>query len=559
MAVGAQWTGQSRIKGSSESVQMALLTASMIGLQFAWGSEMTYASPYLLSLGLSKSKLSLVWIAGPLSGLIMQPVIGMISDHSKSKYGRRRPFMVVGTAAVVICLLVLGWTQEVVGWFVQDRELARKLAITAAVVDIYVLDFVINIAQSTCRALVVDALPVEKQQLGSAWCSRMAGIGHMSMYALGALDLKSVTGNFLGDTQFKKVCAIAAVAMAVAQGTSCWAVTERVYLGDAKTEDQREGVVSILRQIYSATLNVPERIQAICMVQFWAWIGWFPFLFYGSTWVGEIYIRHDSPATGGDALTEVGKAGSAAYLAFAIISFGSSIVLPWLVQSPGQDDRPGYTPRAPESLQSAVTVARKNRPTLLTAWMLACLVFAASMVFAPFVKSVRSATIIIALCGVPFAVGGWAPGTFLGVEVNRMSSAIPMSQIRRVPSRRPSNESSDASTLVSHSSHSSPRTLHLRHSSNASSVDNTSTGELSGIYLGILNIYTTLPQFVGTGISWVVFSLLEPGKSPELATEAHPSEHHSTEGVSGIAVCLFIGAMSALVAAWATRRLKIAG
>ena len=68
-----------------------------------------------------------------------------------------------------------------------------------------------------------------------------------------------------------------------------------------------------------------------------------------------------------------------------------------------------------------------------------------------------------------------------------------------------------------------------------------------------------MPQFVGTAISWVVFSILEPGKSPELATDAPTEEHHSTEGVSGIAVCLFIGAISALVAAWATRRLKVAG
>ncbi|KAK1073827.1 hypothetical protein LTR48_009336, partial [Friedmanniomyces endolithicus] len=105
-----------------------------------------------------------------------------------------------------------------------------------------------------------------------------------------------------------------------------------------------------------------------------------------------------------------------------------------------------------------------------------------------------------------------------------------MTQLRKASSRRPSNESLDTSLLSSHSSHSSPQTLHLRHNSNASSIDNTSTGELSGVYLGILNIYTTLPQFVGTGISWLVFSILEPGKSLELATEAYPDEHHSKEG-----------------------------
>jgi len=82
------------------------------------------------------------------------------------------------------------------------------------------------------------------------------------------------------------------------------------------------------------------------------------------------------------------------------------------------------------------------------------------------------------------------------------------------------------------------------------------SGELAGVYLGILNLYTTLPQFIGTFISFAVFSLLEPGKSPELAKEAHADEHHSTDGPNAIAVCLFIGALAAAVAAYATNRLK---
>lgn len=92
--------------------------------------------------------------------------------------------------------------------------------------------------------------------------------------------------------------------------------------------------------------------------------------------------------------------------------------------------------------------------------------------------------------------------------------------------------------------------------SGSSSGGAASTGELSGIYFGILNIYQTIPQFIGTFIATVVFAVLEPGKSPELATDAHPSEHHSTDGPNAIAVCLFIGAGAAVVAAVATRKLK---
>lgn len=122
MAIATSWTGHPRIRGRSEPLQLFLLTCSLIGLQFCWGTEMTYCTPYLLSLGLSKSKLSLVWVAGPLSGLVMQPVVGMVSDRWTGRWGRRRPFMVGGTVGVCVLLLGLGWMGDAVGWFVGEGE-----------------------------------------------------------------------------------------------------------------------------------------------------------------------------------------------------------------------------------------------------------------------------------------------------------------------------------------------------------------------------------------------------------------------------------------------------
>jgi len=59
-----------------------LLTLSGLGLQIAWSVETSNGSPYLLSLGISKSLLALVWIAGPLSGVLVQPYVGLKSDNS---------------------------------------------------------------------------------------------------------------------------------------------------------------------------------------------------------------------------------------------------------------------------------------------------------------------------------------------------------------------------------------------------------------------------------------------------------------------------------------------
>lgn len=108
-------------------------------------------TPYLLNLGLTKSNTSLVWVAGPLSGLIVQPIVGVIADQSKSKWGRRRPFIVLGTIIVAISLLTLGFTKEIVGIFIHDEDAARTPVIVLAVLAIYAVDFAINAGAFPCH------------------------------------------------------------------------------------------------------------------------------------------------------------------------------------------------------------------------------------------------------------------------------------------------------------------------------------------------------------------------------------------------------------------------
>jgi solute carrier family 45, member 1/2/4 len=234
---------------------------------------MTYCTPYLLELGLTKSKISLVWIAGPLSGLIMQPIVGVIADRSKSRYGRRRPFMVGGTILVSLCLLLLGWTREVVNMFVTEKEAIREGTIVLAVLSIYGIDFAINAVQASCRGLIVDTLPIPKQQLGSSWASRMVAVGHLVGYGAGAIDLANIFGPMLGDTQFKQLTAVAALALCLTVGITSWAVNERVLVSSGKEEQEELGAIQVLQTIFKTATNLPRGIAAICFVQFWAWIG----------------------------------------------------------------------------------------------------------------------------------------------------------------------------------------------------------------------------------------------------------------------------------------------
>ncbi|KAH8676829.1 major facilitator superfamily domain-containing protein [Tricladium varicosporioides] len=547
--MASSWAGQPHIKGSSESMRMALLTFSLIGLQFTWGIEMTYCTPYLLQLGLTKSKTSLVWIAGPLSGLIMQPIVGVVADRSTSKYGRRRPFMVLGSFVVAFCLLVLGFTKEIVGHFVEEGEFRKTVTITVAVLAIYAVDFAINAVQACCRALIVDTLPIPKQQSGSAWASRMVSVGHLIGYIAGTIDLVAIFGTSMGDTQFKKLTIVAALGLIVAVGVTSWAVTERVLIS-SKASTSPDSPLKIISQIFRTATSLPPRIQAICTVQLWSWIGWFPFLFYSTTWVGETYFRFDAPHSAKeskDALGEIGRIGSMSLVVFSMVTFTGAFLLPFLIKSP---DEGGFTARPPPAIAGLVTKVNKYKPDLLTAWIGGHILFSCAMVLAPFAHSFRFATFLVALCGVPWAIACWAPNTFLGIEVNRMSSTATVGY-RRLSTDRNSIEMSSPNTPMTPSNSS---LLHLEHGDANEPV--ASTGELSGLYFGILNIYTTIPQFIGTFISLIVFSILEPGKSPELAHDAHPDEHHGTDGPNAIAVCLFIGAISTIGAAFATKRLR---
>ena len=147
----------------------------------------------------------------------------------------------------------------------------------------------------------------------------------------------------------------------------------------------------------------------------------------------------------------------------------------------------------------------------------------------------------------------------MGVEINRLTA--PSTVLSNGAAYRPV-EGDDQSSPPS-----SPTVLRLNHNllhrtddddDDADSGEGGSTGETAGVYLGILNFYTSAPQFAGTFISMIVFAIVEPGKSRELAGEEGEAEGAPVPmgGVNAISVCMFIGGLSSLGAAYAAWRLK---
>ena len=97
--------------------------------------------------------LALVWIAGPLSGTLVQPYVGIKSDNCRVRWGRRKPFIIGGAAATILSMMLLAWAKEIVDGtltlFGIDPKLepSQMSVIVFAVAFVYILDFAINVSK----------------------------------------------------------------------------------------------------------------------------------------------------------------------------------------------------------------------------------------------------------------------------------------------------------------------------------------------------------------------------------------------------------------------------
>lgn len=197
---------------------LLLLTISIGGLQVAWAVELSNGTPYLLSLGLSKSLMALVWVAGPITGTIVQPYVGMLSDNCRVSWGKRKPFMLGGAAATTLSLMCLAWIREIIGGIASlfgadpDSHGVKVTVIVIAVIWIYVLDVAVNTVQASIRAFIVDCAPSHQQEAANAMASRLVGVGNIIGYIAGGINLPKYVWWF-GSSQFKDLCAIASIAL----------------------------------------------------------------------------------------------------------------------------------------------------------------------------------------------------------------------------------------------------------------------------------------------------------------------------------------------------------
>jgi len=142
----------------SEIINMSV---GFMGIQFGFGLQNANVSRIFQTLGAQIDDIPILWIAGPVTGLLVQPIIGFMSDKTWNKFGRRRPYFFVGAILTTLALLVM--PNSSVLWF--------------AAIMLWVLDASINISMEPFRAFVGDNLPSEQRTTGFAAQVFFIGVG----------------------------------------------------------------------------------------------------------------------------------------------------------------------------------------------------------------------------------------------------------------------------------------------------------------------------------------------------------------------------------------------
>ena len=138
------------------------MSFGFLGIQFGWGLQMANMSAIYEYLGASADEIPMLWLAAPLTGLIVQPIIGHLSDHTWSPtLGRRRPYFLVG--AILSSLALIAMPQSSALW------MAAGL--------LWILDASINVSMEPFRAFVADLLPQQERTRGFAMQSFFIGVG----------------------------------------------------------------------------------------------------------------------------------------------------------------------------------------------------------------------------------------------------------------------------------------------------------------------------------------------------------------------------------------------
>ncbi len=307
--------------------QLWNMNFGFLGIQFGWGLQMANMSAIFEHLGADAEQLPILWIAAPLTGLIVQPIIGNLSDYTWTPLGRRRPFFLIGAILASIVLVFMPHSSTI--W------MAAGL--------LWILDTSANLSMVPFRAFVGDLLPQEQRTKGFAMQSVMHGIGAVSASALPWLlnHLLAVDNH---SNSLHKIPLTVEISFyfgaALFLGTVLWTIITTPEYPPQNLEkfellkEKRGGIISSIRESWYALKDMPSIMSQLAKVQFFTWLGIFCFFLYFPPAVARNIFGATSQSSTlySDGIEWAGLC----FAVFNAICIGFSFLLPYLSKRIGR-------------------------------------------------------------------------------------------------------------------------------------------------------------------------------------------------------------------------------
>jgi maltose/moltooligosaccharide transporter len=319
--------------------QIFNMSFGFMGIQFGWGLQLANMSGIYTYLGAKPEDVPILWLAGPVTGLLVQPIIGSMSDRTWNRLGRRRPYFLSGAILASVAL-----------FFMPDSSI---LWMAAGL--LWILDASINVSMEPFRAFVADKLNVDQRTAGFVMQSFFIGIGQslanglpymfrsLGVDARGVAAANEAVQVIPASVNYSfKIGAVAFLLCVL------WTVfTTKEYPPENMEEFQRKrretygdatGFVKILRivsellrEISGAMRQMPRTMKQLAVVQFFTWLGLFcMWMFFGlmtSYHVFGAVSEKDPRFTDGQAW------GGNAFAIYSITCFLVAFLLPPLARA----------------------------------------------------------------------------------------------------------------------------------------------------------------------------------------------------------------------------------
>ena len=253
------------------TVQFLNFALGFFGLQFAWQMRIILSGPVTENLGADPFIYGLIWLAGPFTGMVVQPLVGALSDKTVSKFGRRRPYLLGGALIASLALWIFPNSQNVTAWLenLTGVNFPVLTALVFAALMIWIIDACINIAQGPYRALVPDIVPPEQHSIANSYMSLAIGLG--SVVAAGVAPFLKYVFNYQMSIPAQFV--MAALAFSLAMIWTCVTIKENQ---TKKELIEKVAVANIKEDNFGDSLKnfflLSPEVSKICLMQFFTWM-----------------------------------------------------------------------------------------------------------------------------------------------------------------------------------------------------------------------------------------------------------------------------------------------